>query len=146
MSDRSTTLGPRVLLALSFMASPAFAGPNADPTRPPDFNAPTTVAADAQKEAPLELQAVFFAEGRRMAIINGERLRLDEDVQSARLVRIERDRVALRRDGKTIELELVETDVKRPIPPARIAEDGDDAPPPTVFPAAPALPGEGSQR
>ena len=146
MSDRSLPWGASCLVALLLASGAALAGPSTDPTRPPDFRAAAAAAARTQTDSPLELQAVFYAEGRRVAIINGERLRVDENVQSARVVRIERDRVALRRDGETIELELVNADVKRPAPAPALAEDEIAAPDHEALPAAPAASDEGFHR
>lgn len=146
MSDRMPSWGWIGLALTSLAAGLAFAGPSSDPTRPPDFTTARAATEARQNEAPLELQAVFFAEGRRVAIINGERLRVDDRLQSARVVRIERDRVSLRRDGETIELRLVETDVKRPSPPSTLAERDRVPPALSDLPAAPAPPEEGSHR
>ncbi len=145
MSDRRPRL--RASLAPIFLllaAIEAHAGPDADPTRPP------SVAVDGSRidangtASPLELQAVFYAEGRRVAIIDGERLRNGDRVRSARVARIERDRVVLVRDGERIELVLVDADVKRPSPAPRTAEHEHPAPALPALPAAIAAPEEGS--
>lgn len=144
MSDRNRRLFVSIGLLVALVSWEAIAGPAADPTRPPSLPIdPSRVEAN-QAEAPLELQAVFYAEGRRVAIINGQRLHQDETVQSARVVRIERDRVAVRRNGDTIELLLVDKDVKRPSPASRITGDDSSSPSLSDLPAAIAAPEEGS--
>lgn len=83
-----------------------------DPTRPPAaIGAPSESAAEMAGSA-LDLSAVFYAEGRRVAIINGQRVRENDRVGSARIVAIEPDRVRLLRGNDTIVLEVVSGDVK----------------------------------
>ncbi|GEM_PF-1514682 len=166
MSDRFEKGLTVIFVTLTLAAAPGFADAVGDPTRPPVVQVGPSPEAKTEGKAPLELQAVFFAEGRRIAIINDQRVAVNDTVLSARILAIERDRVAVQRDGETIELELVRSDVKRPSPaPAPTTEWADaettspprdpaDAPmvsPPdwgdseatTDLPAAPAPVGEG---
>lgn len=78
-----------------------------DPTRPPASAriAPTAAAPDA--DAKLELRAIFFADDRRFAVLNGRRVEVGDRVAGAEVVAIDVDRVRLRREGETLELELV---------------------------------------
>jgi len=83
-----------------------------DPTRPPAaIGAPPDSATEIAR-ASLDLRAVIYAEGRRVAIINGQRVRENDRVGSALVVAIEPDRVRLRRGSDTIVLEVVRGDVK----------------------------------
>lgn len=117
MSDRPARyVAVLASMAALLAAAPVAAGSREDPTRPP------VAARDAGQEGtsggsdPLVLQAVFHAEGRRVAIINDQRVGVGDRVRAARVVAIDRDAVTLRRAGETIALELVPRDVKRPSP------------------------------
>ncbi|MFO0691014.1 MAG: hypothetical protein U0900_20115 [Myxococcota bacterium] len=78
-----------------------------DPTRPPagSLIAQPAPAPDANEK--LELRAIFHADDRRFAVINGRRVQAADRVAGAEVVSIEVDRVRLRRDGEIVELELV---------------------------------------
>jgi len=88
-----------------------------DPTRPPSVldaaAAPDPRGIDPSTTSQLVLNAIFFAEGRRIAIINDQRVGLGDVVQAAEVTAIERDRVSLVRQGEPIELQLIGNDVKR---------------------------------
>ncbi len=90
-----------------------------DPTRPPPSVtlAPKPAgdpASIAEREEPgrFDLQAIFLAEGRRVAIINGRRVRERDPVGPMHVARIARGRVVLRRGDESLELHLVGRDVK----------------------------------
>lgn len=120
-----TSLIPGFLLGLfltaSFFtcilkASAALADELSDPTRPP-LAAGTDLEARshldrAQRTEPLDLSAVFFADGRRVAIINGKRLRERDSIEDAVILSITPSSVKLRRDDNLIHLELIEQDIK----------------------------------
>lgn len=102
-----------LLLALSPLA---YAGSLRDPTQPPKGSSvDPKIEAPLGTRTPLVLHAIFFAEGRRIAIINDQRLGINDVVQSARVVKIERGRVSLIRGGESIELQLVTHKVKKAI-------------------------------
>jgi hypothetical protein len=83
-----------------------------DPTRPP-VSAPAAPGGPEQDaNAPLELRAIFHADDRRFAVINGRRVQTADHVAGAEVVSVEVDRVRLRRDGEIIELELVSSAFK----------------------------------
>lgn len=84
-----------------------------DPTRPAVLPVAAAPERDAETAVPLDLQAILFAEGRRLAIVNDQRVGVDDLVLSARVIEIGRRHVLLSRDGETIELELVTQDVKK---------------------------------
>lgn len=77
-----------------------------DPTRPPAANRIAAPAAQDTNEK-LELRAIFHAEDRRFAVINGRRVQTADRVAGAEVLAIEVDRVRLLRDGEIVELELV---------------------------------------
>ncbi len=108
MSDRKPTLaallGRLALLVPAALAAGAETTP--DPTRPPAV-VDTIVAAPDPTGAPLDLSAVFHSEDRRVAIIDGRPVRERQRIGSARVLRIEPDRVELERDGERFELRLL---------------------------------------
>jgi hypothetical protein len=85
-----------------------------DPTRPPASIATQPEIRERAATTTLDLRAVFYAEERRVAIINGRRLREDDRIGSARVVAISKDGVRLRRGDEIIELGLVSPEVKSP--------------------------------
>ena len=125
MSDRSITLGSALLALVVAFALPSAADPIQDPTRPPAFGTSVESSESGEAEA-LSLQAVFQADSRRIAIVNDQRVGVGDVVLSARVVSIEGDRVTLRRQGRTIELELIPVEIKRRT--QRGAAGRDDAP------------------
>lgn len=80
-----------------------------DPTRPPT---PAEIEAwfgngpDDQTRAPFRLQSILLGPQRRIAIIDGERLRPGEQLGDAEVQLIEPGRVVLERDGEKIELTI----------------------------------------
>lgn len=95
------------LLVLGVFSFAAFAREPADPTRPP---AAATIApkTDASpKRQPLDLSAVFFADDRRVAIINGQRLHEQEVIEGARILEIEPGSVRLVRNDAEFRVELL---------------------------------------
>lgn len=89
-----------------------------DPTRPPAVALPDaskkTDAGSADKT--LDLTAVLIADGRRLAIINGERVHENDTIDAARVIRIDPGRVHLERQGKLIEIELIRTRINEKSP------------------------------
>ena len=122
MCERSRSWNAVLLATLALWTSTAIADATPDPTRPPARFGSAT-ADDAPEDAErLALQAVFRTADRQVAIVNDRRVGVGDVVSSARVVSIEGDRVTLRRRGRTIELELVPADVKRPLPPKSVAD------------------------
>ncbi len=99
-------------LALLFLGRSSQASELDDPTRPAVRTFSVADEASAKKTDALVLHAILYAEGRRIAIVNDQRLHEDDVVQAARIVAIEKDRVLLTRAGKKIELMLVPHDIK----------------------------------
>lgn len=85
--------------------------PLSDPTRP-EVALPV---ADPEKPAThtLALHAILHGEGRRLAVVNGQRVDVGDVVDGARVLAIEADHVRLRRDGETLVIELVSPVFKR---------------------------------
>lgn len=80
-----------------------------DPMRPPTqaeveawFGRGTTTA----ERAPFDLQAILLGPGRRIAIVDGTRLRVGESIGNATVESIEPGRVVLSRAGQRIELNI----------------------------------------
>lgn len=157
MSERTAhgameCLGASVTAAvLLLLLSPGVVGaegPLRDPTRPPLQRVDPASDPKARPRAPLALTAVFFAEGHRIAIVNGERVGVGDVVQGARVIAIERGRVVLVREDTRFELELVD-DVKRPTRGGTIgktipAAPGDPREETRETPRVPKTPREGS--
>jgi MSHA biogenesis protein MshK len=76
-----------------------------DPTRPTDpalyFGSERTPAA-----APWSLQSILSSSTRRIAVINGTRVKEGDRVGTARVVRIGATRVVLNNGGRTLTLRL----------------------------------------
>ena len=102
-----------IVFVLSLVGTSVGAEPLSDPTRPPVRSVDPDRPVEEEPGTPLELQAVFFAEGRRLAIVNDQRVEPGDIVLAARVIEIGRDHILLSRDGETIELELVRENVKR---------------------------------
>lgn len=100
---RSVLVMTLALLALTVNAQ------QRDPTRPPSD---AEVAAwfgggsDAERDPPYRLQSILLGPNRRIAIIDGRRLRTGERLGDAEVTIIEPGRVVLDEAGETIELTL----------------------------------------
>ena len=107
--------------------------PFSDPTRPP-IAAEIVVAPDGKDQpSDLALQAIFFAAGRRVAIINDVRLQEQDVVGAARVISIDRDRVLLLRGADPLELRLVTNDLKQPRSPSS-SFPASESPPASISP------------
>jgi MSHA biogenesis protein MshK len=103
----------RILVLVTLIGTTAAVSalePVTDPTRPPTaaeieawFGNGTD---DSRSRSPFELQSVLLSPQRRIAIIDGERLRIGERIDNALVRRIEPGLVVLERDGTTIELTI----------------------------------------
>lgn len=97
------------MLALALANSALCADDPRDPTRPPT---PAEVAAwfgngmDERQRAPFRLQSILLAPERRIAIIDGQRLRVGDTLGDAEVRAIEPGRVVLDRGGERIELNI----------------------------------------
>lgn len=119
-------------LALSMIAPASRAQAVQDPTRPPvQLNTPAGASAGAAGSAP-QLQSILVARapgGRRVAVIDGNMVRIGDLVQGARVVAITGSGVQLQRGGKRETLKLMAPEVAFPAP-APIAAAANPALPP----------------
>lgn len=129
MSDAAPThgwiVGAAAALLLSSVATVRASEPLPDPTRPPAEALAVEAEVPEQKAtADFELRAIFHADDRRIAVINGRRVAVSDQVGGARVLAIEKSRVRLERGGEIVELELVspafenarKTDERRSVP------------------------------
>ena len=110
------TLGMAALLALVaglvHAAAPSSQG-LPDPTRPPAAAAPAQAGADAASAAVPQLQSVLVGQAageRRVAVIDGESVRVGESFRGARVVRIADNEVELLRGRERQVLRLYAAD------------------------------------
>jgi MSHA biogenesis protein MshK len=98
----------RLLLAASMAmaACAAAAAPFADPTRPPGASDPGAPSAKGGEVAALRLESVLIAPDRRIAVINGQAVRVGQRIGDARVLRITETEVALREGASTQILKL----------------------------------------
>lgn len=83
-----------------------------DPTRPVAFVAP--IGQKQQREHKLQLQAIFAGGGRQEAVINGQRVKVGDVVDQAKILAIGPGRVSFVRNGEKGELVLLPT-VSKPV-------------------------------
>lgn len=94
------------------MMLPAFVLANGelrDPTRPPtqaEIEAWFGNGHESGQRPAFHLQSILLAPERRIAVIDGQRLRLGETVDNAEVKAIEPGRVVLERNGERIELTI----------------------------------------
>jgi MSHA biogenesis protein MshK len=112
--DEAVNLTKAVALALLFALQSAVPGAQAetlqDPTRPPASSLAASNAPAAASAGP-RLQSILVAReagGRRLAVIDGETVRLGEQFRGARLVRIGDNEVELARGTERQVLRLYE--------------------------------------
>ena len=102
---KSLATGSFVLLWIGFTLN-AHAG---DPTRPAYLNfakpAPAKIVKSAPR-VPLALNAIFFSEQRKLAIINNQILRVGEQIEDATITDISRNGVTILRRGRSSSLTL----------------------------------------
>lgn len=94
------------ILLLALLASNAYA--LHDPTRPTD----PALYFGTGNAGGWTLQSILFSDDRRIAIINGKRVREGERVGSARVTRIRNSQVVLKTRGRTLKLQLRSDTVK----------------------------------
>lgn len=84
-------------------------GERHDPMRPPtqaEIAAWFGDGSQANERSPFRLQSILLAPERRIAIIDGQRLRVGERLDDAEVQSIEPGRVVLERQGERIELTI----------------------------------------
>ena len=72
-----------------------------DPTRPYVYQSPRVAAAPR-----LQLNAIIVSDERKLAIIDGKRLRVGDDIGGATLVSISKNEVELERGGQKLVLSM----------------------------------------
>ena len=102
----------RLAVAVLCLASPARAE-LPDPTRPPGISPDAPSAAPSAPREP-RLTSIVVAPERRLAVIDGQPVRVGDEIAGARVVTIQPERVRLRRGDETITLRLGGASVKRP--------------------------------
>ncbi|HEB89405.1 MAG TPA: hypothetical protein ENI85_07530 [Deltaproteobacteria bacterium] len=102
------------LIAMALWSSLAVSSePLSDPTRPPAAIDVSATLTEEVRDIALDLRAIFFADGRRVAIINDHRVREQDMIGSARVLEIGPAHVRLRRQGRDFDLKLIRRDIKR---------------------------------
>ena len=77
-----------------------------DPTRPLLYRAPVANVESVQ------LNSILIASGRRLAVINGKPLAENDSMDGLQVVRIEKDRVTVSKNGK-IQILILHHDIKQ---------------------------------
>ncbi|MDT8439247.1 MAG: hypothetical protein RQ729_09600 [Wenzhouxiangellaceae bacterium] len=72
-----------------------------DPTRPPDVQGPTRAG---EREPRWQIHSVLVAAERRLAIINGRRVRVGDSIDGATVLAIDAVAVELQHAGRTLRL------------------------------------------
>ncbi len=105
MAKPLTCIQSIVGVCLLAMAGAATAEVLVDPTRPPAALNPALANASGVQSGPM-LQSVLISGGRKVAIISGKEVRMNEKFGEARVVRITETEVVLRsgRDVQTLKL------------------------------------------
>lgn len=126
MFNTAVNLGPKLsmtlLLAALISTNAGTAEIVQDPMQPPAFalkqfrlaklkqqRGGATVKNTAVKKSvrkPLQLSSILIGKARKVAIINGRSLVVGDSIEDAKVVKISKDRVSLRRKGKTVNLML----------------------------------------
>lgn len=95
---------PVMLLAVALLAGHAASADLNDPTRPSYvLQSPGAQAAPTS----LRVSAVFISGDRRIAVINGQRVRVGDEVAGARVSAIAKNKVTLVRGERTFDVSLL---------------------------------------
>jgi len=99
------------VLTLVWLGSACNAFALSDPTRPTD---PSLYFGnnDNGSEGEWSLQSILYASDRRVAVINGTRVREGDRIGSARVVHIQDSQVVLNAGGRKLTLHLLPTTMK----------------------------------
>ena len=101
MAKSLRTFRQLTLMGLLVVAASSSAEVLVDPTRPPTALIPAHVLAAGETTGPV-LQSVLVSRGRRIAIISGKEVRVNDKFNGARVVRISDTEVVLR-SGKQVQ-------------------------------------------
>lgn len=98
-----------ILLACS-SANPAVTEKLVDPTRPIGYSAPKNQVQIQQQASPAEqewtLNTTLVSPYQKIAMINGKRLKVGDDINGAKVIMIDHQKVDLRREGKLFTIKL----------------------------------------
>lgn len=83
-----------------------------DPTRPPNAADVASLMSSVEKDPTYVLSAILLAEGRQIAVINGEPLQVGDQVKQAEVISISRDRVMLRETSGKLTLRLIAESIR----------------------------------
>ncbi|MBL4827213.1 MAG: hypothetical protein JKY66_05795 [Spongiibacteraceae bacterium] len=78
----------------------------ADPTRPAHYHS-------KKSKAPLKLESILFSNTRKVAVINGSLVTEGDRIEDSTVLKINKDRVRLKRNGKITELVLHRTTIRQ---------------------------------
>lgn len=122
MAEHITKLGNRaglcLWLVLLMPLSAAFAEGFSDPTRPPASLGIVEPGTKTSKESGPILQSVLISKGRKVAVINGQTVRLGDKFGKARLVSISETEVVLK-SGKDVQTLKLFPDVEKRLASSR---------------------------
>ncbi|HET8705627.1 MAG TPA: hypothetical protein VFM46_04915 [Pseudomonadales bacterium] len=109
-------------LSLTLLYSHCVLADVPDPTQPPiELKAASATVAQPTRKSNLpvqpefSLQSIMIGPSRKFAIINGIALAEGETIKGATVSRIEPNQVELGRKGKTIQLKLLQVEVKQAV-------------------------------
>jgi hypothetical protein len=97
------------MLFACFLANPAIAETLVDPTKPVGYSAPITQTQVEQAPATEQgwvLNTTLVSPYQKIAMINGKRLKVGDDINGAVVVTIDHQEVDLRHDGKLFTIKL----------------------------------------
>ena len=103
------TLSPTLLLSLTILAGNVVAAPLVDPTRPSGYQVTTEEKklVTATVTSPTwELQSTLIDPYQKIAVINGQQVKLGEVINGAELLQIKHHQVKLRYQGEFIVLDI----------------------------------------
>jgi hypothetical protein len=98
-----------LLLSLTILAGNVIAAPLVDPTRPSDYQATTKdnkLVTTTVASPTWELQSTLIDPYQKIAVINGQQLKLGEIINGAELLQINHNQVKLRYQGEFIVLDI----------------------------------------
>ncbi len=100
------------LMLMLFLNQPAWAELR-DPTMPPNYTSATAVTQQVAS-AGYKLSAIFSGPAGRSAVINGQLVRMGEDVSGGTLLHIDSGHVEIQRGGEKQIIQLISVRVKEP--------------------------------
>jgi hypothetical protein len=101
-------------VALLLGASAVVAGDLGDPTRP-SYLPPATQGSPKEHAPAWRVESIIVSAGRRLAVVNGRVVGVNDQVAGARILEILPYEVRLEYQGEIRHISLVPTRVKRPV-------------------------------